>query len=336
MSQTAFDLFRDPIWDGIAGAVAIIALFFAIYTYLARKKPKALLTKLFLILTIVSFVISIALFFPIIDKVNARFLLLKSLTTKSEEGSIVYLSRAINYDPMFLLAYQTRGVAYIVQEDYDQGIADLNRTIEIDDDPVNQSYSYYFIGYANHFMGHYDKAISNLSIAAELAQKGKGHPPIVLLAIAHRGYVYYESGDFESAIRDMDYLISLGVDNDASAFALRGKAFAEIGNFNQAIENLDRAIELESKNSYLHYERGLVQHKYQNHDLAIADFTKSLELNPTEDNLASNYCMRGDSYLALGQSEQAEADLLECLNIDQENVWTEFVKKRLDNISISE
>ena len=61
-----------------------------------------------------------------------------------------------------------------------------------------------------------------------------------------------------------------------------------------------------------YYNRGLAHSKKGELELAIADYTKAIELKP---DYADAYYSRGGAFLRLGEREKAEADLATARNM---------------------
>lgn len=61
-----------------------------------------------------------------------------------------------------------------------------------------------------------------------------------------------------------------------------------------------------------YYNRGLAHSKKGEVELAIADYTKAIELKP---DYADAYYSRGGAFLRLGEQEKAEADLATARNM---------------------
>lgn len=66
----------------------------------------------------------------------------------------------------------------------------------------------------------------------------------------------------------------------------------------------------------LYNDRGLIYYGKRNFEAAIADFNKSLELNPSDSVVYNN---RGVAYEDKGDREQAIADYRKALELDPNN-----------------
>ena len=84
-------------------------------------------------------------------------------------------------------------------------------------------------------------------------------------------------------------------------------SFIILKEYGLALEDLNRAIELSSDDP-LHYpyrHRGDALNGMGQHDVAISDFNKAIEINPS---YAEAYNGRGEAYEALGDAAQAQLD----------------------------
>lgn len=81
--------------------------------------------------------------------------------------------------------------------------------------------------------------------------------------------------------------------------------FFKSKNYELAIENYDRSVEINPSHSLAYSNRGFAKHQLGRHSEAIEDFNEAIKLDP---NLAHTHYTRGLAYQALGEHEKAEAD----------------------------
>ncbi len=91
----------------------------------------------------------------------------------------------------------------------------------------------------------------------------------------------------------------------AFAFSGRGSAYYAKGDHDRAIADHTRAIELDSKFTNAYASRGYAYAAKGDHDRAIADYTRAIELDPK---YAIAYINRGWAYAAKGDHDRAIAD----------------------------
>jgi len=93
----------------------------------------------------------------------------------------------------------------------------------------------------------------------------------------------------------------------------RGLTFHNLEQHERAIRDYDRAIELDPTFAIAYYNRDASYAALGQHEHAIHDYDRSIELDPY---LAQAYSNRGNNYAALGQHERAIRDLDRALEID--------------------
>ncbi|MBK7704699.1 MAG: tetratricopeptide repeat protein [Acidobacteria bacterium] len=120
------------------------------------------------------------------------------------------------------------------------------------------------------------------------------------------------------AIADFNKVLELDP-ADALAFNNRGFAYRRMGNTKLAIADFTKAIELfgNSPMAYLSYfNRGLARCLEGCSELALADYNKAIQLNP---NFAEAYVERGSAYDRNGRFELALADYDKSIQLKPEN-----------------
>ncbi len=108
--------------------------------------------------------------------------------------------------------------------------------------------------------------------------------------------------DFKGAIDHFSK--SLAVAETAETYLQRGNAHKNLGEFDQALADWTRAIDLDSNQVDAYTARGTYYQSRNDTAKALADFERSLLLNPTVD----GYFQRGQVYAALGQFDKAIED----------------------------
>ncbi|MFX4295316.1 tetratricopeptide repeat protein [Streptomyces bohaiensis] len=122
--------------------------------------------------------------------------------------------------------------------------------------------------------------------------------------------------DPETALRHI--LTEPGLPTAARALAhlARGRTYHEGGEHNRAIADFTRAIELNPDNEQSHIRRGLAHHAAGNYELAITDLTRAIQLNP--DNKL-NHSWRGRTHHAAGNHDPAIADFTRAIQLEPDN-----------------
>ena len=93
----------------------------------------------------------------------------------------------------------------------------------------------------------------------------------------------YANKDYSSELKTLNWIILLNP--IASNYSLRGDVYGLLGNYKKAIEDKSTAISMTPTDFELYSSRAYLNSKQMNHDLAIDDYTKAIELKPDDDGL---------------------------------------------------
>ena len=134
-----------------------------------------------------------------------------------------------------------------------------------------------------------------------------------------RGIRAYERGDLADAIRYYSNAIELNPTDSVFTFITysnRGLAYFFQRNLELAIEDYTTTIELQPNSPLAYINRGGAYCEQDNLELAIADFTKAIELNPGDD---QGYYNRGVVHQKQGNLEQAIEDYTTAIELNPDN-----------------
>jgi len=217
-------------------------------------------------------------------------------------------NKAIECDPAFVIAYNSRGMAYYGVGEYRKAIADYDKAVELD--PMCAA-AYTNRGKVYSKLRDYGRAIVDHTRAIEI-------DPAYAIAYASRGTVRSSLDEYERAIEDFDKAIELAP-GYAAAYNNRGNAYYEQGNYERAIVDYSAAIELDPAYGIAYINRGNAYHELGNEEQAIADYSRAIaehsrmiEHHPAR---AENYFHRGLVYQFLGEDEHALADYGQALDL---------------------
>ena len=149
-------------------------------------------------------------------------------------------------------------------------------------------------GDAAYEAGNYDLAIREYTEAIRLS-------PNMVSAYANRAIVYMIKGDWTRVITDLEAAINRIDQNNAEERAIS--------------INIIRILEEELKPMQAAFNRGLTAYNAENYDLAITEFTRVLEIMPSE----GTFLNRGLAYGKKGDYEHAFADWTSVLAINPNN-----------------
>jgi len=101
-----------------------------------------------------------------------------------------------------------------------------------------------------------------------------------IATLINRGIVFNHRGDYTAAIADFE--AALALDPEASAaYVNRGNAYFSTEQFDLAIDDYSTSLQMNSRNPYIaHYNRGIANEAKRETKLAFADFVRVLELRP--------------------------------------------------------
>ena len=98
--------------------------------------------------------------------------------------------------------------------------------------------------------------------------------------LVNRGILFNHRGDYTAAIADFE--AALALDPEASeAYVNRGNTYFSTQQFDLAIDDYSTSLQMNPRNPHLaHYNRGLVNEAKREEKLAFADFVRATELQP--------------------------------------------------------
>lgn len=238
-----------------------------------------------------------------------------SVQSGNVQAGLDAFTLALQAEPDNAEAYMLRALAYSSEENYTPAIADLSEAIDL----VPQTY-------------HPDRAVI--------------FPLTQWFLITVRGNLYEEMGDSTAALADYDAALALtpSTDNDVTfearaallhdmgdtaagdVDAAIARAFGNMntGNLNAAMDLLTEAIDSGQRTSSVaiaYYNRAILNDVQDNVEMAIADYSAALEINP---NMHIAYLARGIRYRESGDIQAAGKDFYNRMTA----VATDFVDER--------
>jgi tetratricopeptide (TPR) repeat protein len=147
----------------------------------------------------------------------------------------------------------------------------------------------------------------------ELRNIFKGEMLLNKLDLVNRAAEYFEKGDYDQALKDLDDAIRLDPEY-VPAFKYRGAVYLKRKEFGRAVDDYRKAIRLEPNNAEHFYNRGAAYSGIGEYDLAISDYTEAIRLNFYNKALALYY--RGVARQN-NHDREGEADIAAAKAIDQ-------------------
>ena len=210
-------------------------------------------------------------------------------------------------------------------------------------------------GFLYSLRGRSYMALDNLENAAENFKKAKEYGANELDYLSLSQCLFY-MGDFNNSILEADNFITKQA-LKPDGFIVKGLAKAGLKEYDAALAEMEKAIELNSKNSFTHYQTARIcvemkdfnkavksinkaikldaensevvqlraEIKYELHDYtnAIFDCNKVLELG---DSSANTYLIRGKSNLKIGLKKEACVDFKKALTMGNKEVESLIAK----------
>jgi tetratricopeptide (TPR) repeat protein len=218
------------------------------------------------------------------------------------DRAIADYTKAIEIEPKDTYAYRYRSEIYLERRDYDLAIADLGKLIELS---PNDASPYMSRARAYKSKGDYDRAIAEYSKALEI-DPSRGH--------IYRGGVFNLTGDYDRAIADL----TIGIENLEKLVSAKQTKDPPLGidAFIGALRRFNARWEL-----LLGYrERGDSYVAKGDHDRAIADYTKAVELVPADGNGAA-HARRARAYLKAGKAAEGLPDAQTAIERSPRYAW---------------
>jgi tetratricopeptide (TPR) repeat protein len=264
----------------------------------------------------------------------------------SETSAIASLERANSESADLFYS----GVEHLQYERYQPASLDFTRVIDLQQEFIPQAYSNRCLAYLQ---------LQNYPAAIEDCQRAISLNPENTEAYLNLGLAYYRQQDYRAAIEPYrhiigqnsadwrayynlglvyqalenyhdaiaNYNLALKINSDApqqqgQIYRDRGLSYLLSQSLELAIADFTQSIDLDKQNELAYYNRACAYHQQQNWVAAIADFTQVIKLNPT---MAQVYVNRGWLYHQIGRNRLAIADLrLACQKFKQQGNMTAY------------
>ncbi|MEQ8678046.1 MAG: tetratricopeptide repeat protein [Aggregatilineales bacterium] len=234
-----------------------------------------------------------------------------------------FANEIVRFLPNQAESYNIRGVYYMLLEQYDDALADFEKSLMIlPTEPryiSNQAWSLYKLGKVAVAKKIYDDLVKTNINFLHARQN------LIIIAI--------EEKRLEDALTLADALLK--IDNASSFyFQLRSRIYRKLERYTEAFTDIEFALRLQSDQAGHYLERGLIYTDMQNYDSAIADFTQSIALAPLE---SCPYVDRGAVYFVLDRIDEAHADAVKAYELEADSKYsisllalTSFIRGEID------
>ena len=216
------------------------------------------------------------------------------LNILQKERAIPDVERALKLNPNSALALQLRGEMYAMDKDFDSALDLFARAQEIN---PNWAVPYFDRGSVLLDKKEFQScALSELNKAISLS-------PQMWLFYLVRSIVYFRLGNLELAHKDQDQALRLSEKESLVMTELNMVIYEDC--LDWAEDYYARVLLKQPRSGYAFQGRADAYRVNNEHEKAIADYSRAIELMPKEPRL---YLGRGKSYSALNEIEKAIAD----------------------------
>lgn len=264
-------------------------------------------------------------------------------SAKDYDSTIAYFSNAIDQFGKYKSVtekwqiYTLRGFSYIAKRDFERGLADLDkaveilpddvrgyinrasffslRGIEVDDRQRHKNTRDYFKQRHEEHLNKYRKGlISDPQSTLDISKADRRTS--VLQFTGFEPFSTAGNNYFEKAILNLTQAIHRMKDQDPGLYDIRGEAYLRKGDNEHAILDFNQVIISQPHKAKGYASRGEAFVRNGNYAQAIADFSKAIELEPKN---ADNYIDRGLVQLRVENDGQAVADFNQAAQLDPDN-----------------
>lgn len=129
-----------------------------------------------------------------------------------------------------------------------------------------------------------------------------------------RAKAYFQKGDYDRAIADLDNVIQIQKDPSLAALELRGEAFFKKAAYESAILDFDRVIQSRPRDPDLFIRRADAYFYSGHPSRAFADYNQAIQFNPTN---ALAFAHRGELYASYKHNyRRGIVDCLTAISLD--------------------
>ncbi len=222
------------------------------------------------------------------------------LNILQKERAIADVERALKLNPKSMMALQLRGEIYAMDKNYDAALDLFTQAQEIN---PHWAIPHYDRGSVLLDKKEYQSALDEFEKAISLS-------PQMWLFYLIRSIVHFKLGNLESAHKDQDQALRLSEKESLVMTELNTLVYKDC--LDWAEDYYGRVLLKQARSGYAHQGRADAYRINDQHEKAIADYTRAIELMPKEARL---HFGRGISYSALNENEKAREDFQKTLTL---------------------
>ena len=219
------------------------------------------------------------------------------------EEALVHYNRSIELNSYYTATLVNRAATFQRMERHEEAIRDLSQIIALDHEDAR---AYRDRGRIHFDIGQTELAERDYSEAIRLDQNMEDAYTGRAACLVHRG-------DIDGAVQDLNLVIDRYPTNSA-AYNGRGIAFAAAGDFQAALKDIGIALEMDPTVPDYYMGRALIYFNLGEYQLAAEDLGTYIALDGNDP--PQGYLRRGIALMALGNYDEARADLRNALEQD--------------------
>lgn len=220
---------------------------------------------------------------------------LSLLNLKKYPQALSTIEKTIALKPENTILHALKGEALQNLSQYDDAISSYNQILAETNNPLilTRRSSIYRI------LGKYDLSLKDLDRAIK-------YDPRYTEAYINRSLTYYQLGDYQQALINLNHVIGSIDRQEPRAFLARGFVYQKLGEKSQAQADFVRAFNLYSQEKTLEKEGNEINLQANRYNQLNTDFDHFMQLNTVEPNI---HFGRGITYLLLDNKQQATDSL---------------------------
>lgn len=206
--------------------------------------------------------------------------------------------------------YAGLGFAALSQQEFNQAIDQYNCAIS---QHPNLADNYIYRGIAHRSLLMNGNAENDLSRGISLQSEDTA---LTIGAYTQRGNIYYERGDYDSAIADYNVVVDLAP-RSVEGYEMRAIAYYDDGQFQLAINDFTQILRFMPNDLDALFYRGVSYYSLAQYESAITDITRYI----TYDHRSSQaYTYAGNIYFVTGSIVDALNHYSTAVNLDNQNL----------------
>jgi tetratricopeptide (TPR) repeat protein len=242
------------------------------------------------------------------------------LNILQKERAVADVERALKLNPNSALALQLRGEIYSIDKNFDSALDSFARAQQIN---PNWSVPYFDRGSVFLEKKEYQPALEEFNKSISLLSQFS-------LFYLVRSIVYFKLGNLDAAHKDQNSALSL---SEKESLIMTDLNMSIYDGYLDWAEDFYARVLLKQPCSWAAYQgRADAYRVNAQHDKAIANYTRALELNSREPRL---YLGRGKSYQALNDPDRAAADFRQSLGMTEKLHLKRQAEELLNKLTVT-